>query len=167
MTRRPPRSTLFPYTTLSRSATASDLVDGGTDTVACTPASGSTFALGNTTVTCTAKDAANNTGTCSFTVTVHDTTAPTVSCPSDMVKEATSAAGAVATFTATASDLVDGGTDTVTCTPASGSTFALGNTTMTCTAKDAANNTGTCSFTEIGRASSRQRVKISAAAVSL
>src|SRR5258707_7571737 len=83
MTRRPPRSTLFPYTTLSRSATASDLVDGGTDTVACTPASGSTFAFGNTTVTCTAKDAANNTGTCSFTVTVHDTTAPVVSCTSD------------------------------------------------------------------------------------
>src|SRR5439155_236938 len=99
-----------------------------------------------TTVTCTAMDAAHNTGSCSFTVTVRDTTAPAVSCPSDIATEATSAAGAVATFTATASDLVDGATDVVTCAPASGSTFALGSTTVTCTAMDAAHNTGTCSF---------------------
>ena len=36
----------------------------------CTPASGSTFALGTTTVNCTASDAAGNTGTASFNVTV-------------------------------------------------------------------------------------------------
>src|SRR5262249_31276993 len=35
-----------------------------------TPASGSTFPLGTTTVNCTATDAAGNTATCSFTVTV-------------------------------------------------------------------------------------------------
>lgn len=39
-------------------------------TTACIPASGSTFPLGTTTVTCTATDTAGNTATCSFTVTV-------------------------------------------------------------------------------------------------
>src|SRR4030095_2512739 len=38
----------------------------------CSPASGSVFALGTTTVTCTATDAAGNLATCSFTVTSFD-----------------------------------------------------------------------------------------------
>lgn len=42
-------------------------------TVACTPASGSTFPLGATTVTCTGTDALNRTNSCSFTVTVSRT----------------------------------------------------------------------------------------------
>lgn len=50
------------------SATASDNV--GVTTSSCTPASGSTFSLGTTTVECTATDAAGNEGTDSFTVTV-------------------------------------------------------------------------------------------------
>jgi len=49
--------------------TAMDIVDG-TVAASCDKASGSTFALGSTTVTCTAKDAAGNTGTETFTVTV-------------------------------------------------------------------------------------------------
>jgi hypothetical protein len=50
-------------------ASASDLVDG-TRTVACAPASGSTFAIGTTTVACSASDAHANQQTGSFTVTV-------------------------------------------------------------------------------------------------
>jgi hypothetical protein len=42
----------------------------------CTPASGSTFPIGVTTVTCTAADAAGNTATKSFTVTIADDPAP-------------------------------------------------------------------------------------------
>jgi hypothetical protein len=38
--------------------------------VTCTPASGSTFPLGATTVTCSATDTAGNTGSSTFTVTV-------------------------------------------------------------------------------------------------
>jgi hypothetical protein len=38
----------------------------------CSPASGSTFPVGTTTVTCTATDASGNTATCSFTVSVFD-----------------------------------------------------------------------------------------------
>jgi hypothetical protein len=49
--------------------TASDLVDGSV-TVVCSPESGSTFALGITTVTCSATDAAGNKASASFTVSV-------------------------------------------------------------------------------------------------
>src|SRR6185295_3201158 len=118
----------------------------GSDAVTCSPASGSTFAIGTTTVTCSATDAHGNTGSCTFTVKVQDTTAPTVNCPANMTLEATGPAGATASFTATASDIVDG-SDAVTCSPASGSTFAIGTTTVTCSATDAHGNTGSCTFT--------------------
>jgi hypothetical protein len=121
-------------------ATAMDNIDGAI-TPTCSPTSGSLFALGTTTVNCSATDAAGNTGTGSFAVTVRDTTAPSLSnMPGDQTVEATSASGAVATYSApTATDAVTAN-PTVTCLPASGSTFALGATTVSCTAKDAANN---------------------------
>ena len=126
-------------------ATATDLVDGDV-AVICTPASGSTFSLGTTTVNCTATDEAGNTASGSFTVTVVDTTAPVLTLPADMTIEAAGPDGATATFTATATDLVDGDVAVI-CTPASGSTFALGTTTVNCTATDAAGNTASGSFT--------------------
>jgi Ca2+-binding RTX toxin-like protein len=46
--------------------------------VTCLPASGATFPLGTTTVTCTATDAAGNARTGTFPVTVRDTTPPTL-----------------------------------------------------------------------------------------
>jgi hypothetical protein len=129
------------------SPTAQDLVSGSI-VVACSPASGGTFPLGTTTVTCTATDGANNTASASFTVQVRDTTAPAFSgVPGNQTREATSAAGAVVSYTApTASDLVDGAVP-VTCSPASGSTFPLGTTTVTCTATDHAGNGASASFT--------------------
>ena len=48
---------------------AADVRDGAITPV-CTPASGSTFPLGTTTVTCTATDKAGNAGTATLTVTV-------------------------------------------------------------------------------------------------
>jgi hypothetical protein len=50
--------------------TTSATDDSGGVTVTCVPPSGSTFPIGTTTVTCTATDAANNTTSGSFTVTV-------------------------------------------------------------------------------------------------
>jgi hypothetical protein len=126
-------------------ATASDAVDGS-PAVTCTPPSGSTFSLGATTVQCSVTDAAGNTGTGSFTVTVQDTTAPTLDLPANITEEATSATGTAVSFTVTAVDAVDS-TPTVACTPPSGSTFALGTTTVNCTATDDAGNTGSGSFT--------------------
>jgi hypothetical protein len=54
---------------VSYSASAADLVDG-TVTPSCAPASGSVFAVGSTTVTCTARDTRGNQSSGSFTVTV-------------------------------------------------------------------------------------------------
>jgi HYR domain-containing protein len=54
---------------VSYSVSATDTVDG-TDSVSCAPASGSMFGFNTTTVSCSATDAAGNTATGSFTVTV-------------------------------------------------------------------------------------------------
>jgi hypothetical protein len=118
---------------------------GGAVVVACSPASGSTFPVGVTAVTCTATDTASNTSVCSFAVTVVDAEAPVVVCPADVTTKATSNAGAVVSYTApTATD--NCGAASVVCAPASGSTFGIGVTTVTCTATDTAGNTAECSF---------------------
>jgi hypothetical protein len=117
-------------------------------TLTCVPASGSTFPIGTTTVTCNAHDAqGNNAVPKSFTVTVRDTTPPTITnVPANKTVDATGPSGAVVTYTLpTATDLVDGNRP-VTCLPASGSTFPIGQTTVTCTAKDTRNNTATKTF---------------------
>jgi len=75
-----------------------------------------------------------------------DTTAPVVTVPGNQTLDATSSAGAAYTYTATAEDAYDG-TVSVSCDPASGSTFPLGTTTVTCTATDEAANPGSASFT--------------------
>lgn len=113
-------------------------------TISCTPASGSTFALGETTVTCTATNPGGSaTGT--FKVTVRDTTPPVLVLPADITAEATSASGAAVTYTTSASDIVDGSV-AVQCTPISGSTFALGTTTVSCSSSDTRGNSATDSF---------------------
>jgi hypothetical protein len=131
--------------TATFTSSAADIVDGAL-AATCLPASGSTFAIGTTTVTCSATDAHSNTGSASFTVTVQDTTDPVVTVPANMTAEATSSAGGPAVFTSSAMDIVDGAL-TTTCLPASGSIFAVGPTTVTCSAKDAHGNIGSNSFT--------------------
>ena len=130
---------------VSFASTASDAVDGA-PAVTCAPVSGTAFVIGTTTVTCTATDAHTNQGTASFTVTVRDTTAPSITVPANLTLESTGPAGAVATFTSTATDAVDGA-PAVTCAPVSGSTFALGTTTVTCSSTDAHHNTASKTFT--------------------
>jgi hypothetical protein len=102
--------------------------------VSCTPASGSTFPLGTTLVTCTATNA---TGTSSgtFNVSVVDGSGPVLDIPTDITAEATSAAGAAVTWSASATDAIDGPV-AITCTPASGSQFAFGTTLVSCSATD-------------------------------
>jgi hypothetical protein len=113
-------------------------------TISCAPASGSTFALGTTAVTCTATNpGGSDTGT--FNVTVRDTTPPVLALPLEVTAEATSAAGADVTYAVSATDLVDGSV-AVQCTPVSGSTFALGTTTVNCSSSDTRGNTATDSF---------------------
>ena len=79
-------------------------------------------------------------------VTVEDTRGPVLTLPGDLTIGATSPAGAIATFTASALDAVDGPVAVV-CAPASGSSFPIGTTTVTCTATDASGNAASGSFT--------------------
>ena len=132
---------------MTYAASANDDVDGPI-APSCAPTSESTFPLGVTTVACSAKDQAGNEAKGSFTVTVRDTTAPTISgMPADLTAEATSATGAAASWTApTATDLVDGPRP-VTCSPASGSTFPVGTATVTCSAGDTRGNADSKGFT--------------------
>lgn len=124
--------------------TATDAVDGSRP-VTCLPASGSTFPIGTTTVSCSASDLSGHSASTTFTVSVADHTAPVVTVPADVTINATGPAGASHSFTASATDNVDGSLP-ATCTPVSGSVFAFGPTTVTCTAKDVAGNTGSGSF---------------------
>jgi uncharacterized repeat protein (TIGR03803 family) len=120
--------------------------DCSTVTVVSTPASGATFPLGTTTVTSTATDAAGNSRTCMFTVTVTDTTAPIINCPASLIRSADpGACSTVVTYTASASDQCSNAT--VMCSPPSGATFSRGITTVTCTGTDGSGNTSGCNFT--------------------
>jgi hypothetical protein len=123
---------------------ATDNVDGAIAAV-CTPASGSQFALGNTGVTCTATDVAGNSAQASFTVSVEDTTAPQLTVPANIQAEATSEAGRVVDYNASAQD--DAGEPVVvSCTPASGSLFPVGTTVVVCDATDTSGNVAQAAF---------------------
>ena len=81
-----------------------------------------------------------------FAIFAHDATPPTLTVPNDIVIDATEPAGATATFAATATDTIDPA-PIVACTPPSGTLFAVGTTTVTCTATDASGNEATGAFT--------------------
>ena len=76
---------------------------------------------------------------------VGDTTPPVVTVPADITAAATSLAGADVDYVASATDN-SGVEPTLVCVPASGASFPVGTTTVTCTATDAAGNLGQGSF---------------------
>lgn len=118
---------------------------GGCGTVTCSPASGSFFLVGTTTVTCSESGGAN----CSFKVKVTDDQPPTISCPADVTQTAPpgQCTGVVSYPAPTANDNCPG--VTTSCLPPSGSIFQAGTTTVSCRATDAAGNLSlsTCTFT--------------------
>lgn len=105
--------------------------NGSTLPATCIPESGTTFPVGTSPVTCSAT---NSTGTtsASFTVTVLNTLLPVVSVPTPIVTEATGPNGSMVNFITSAID--SNGSLATTCNPASGATFPLGQSTVTCTA---------------------------------
>ena len=124
---------------------ASDAIDPA-PVITCIPPSGSTFPIGVSEVICTATDFSGNSSMGSFYVTVQDTTAPVFDPLADITREATSAAGAIVSWSPIfANDLVDGAVEAV-CTPASASQFALGTTAVTCTATDSAGRSNSAAF---------------------
>jgi HYR domain len=118
--------------------------------VSCSPASGSVFPIGTTTVTCAATDAYGNAAlSTTFTVKVNaGATLPAITgTPAGIADTATTSAGAVESWTApTAADQY-GTAVTVSCSPASGSAFPIELTTVvTCTATDSYNHTASTTF---------------------
>jgi hypothetical protein len=118
----------------------------GTSVLGTTPSITLTVPLGVHSFTLRVTDSFGALAEAVVRVTVEDTRGPVLTLPGDLTVEATSTAGAVATFSASAVDAVDGSVGVV-CTPASGSTFPIGTTTVTCTATDAAGNIGSGIFT--------------------
>ena len=118
----------------------------GSLTPSCSRASGSVFPLGTTPVTCTAQGANSSTGTLTFPVIVRDTQRPIIGNVSNVTATATSSQGAVVSFPLPAVTDAGDPNPMVTASPASGSLFPHGTTTVTVTARDASNNTATKTF---------------------
>jgi hypothetical protein len=121
------------------------------------PASGATFPIGVTSVQFTATDAASNTTSCAFTVTVNGV-APDVVCPANMtVYNDANQCSAIVSFAAT--DAVGNPASTITYSQNPDTAFAIGTTTVTATATNPVNS-DLCTFTvtvlnyEAGAASS-------------
>jgi|GEM_PF-5942955 len=99
----------------------------------------------STLITFTVTDECGNLTTASSTVTVIDTTAPSVSCPSDIVVgNDPGVCAAVVNFNVQASDLC--GTVDLALSDSSGSSFPLGTHTVFATGTDECGYTDTCSF---------------------
>ena len=113
------------------------------------PSSGSVFTVGDTDVTFTATDAAGNTGSGTFTVTVNDDEVPGVTglTPVTQSNDPGQCAAAVTYAAPTPTDNCPGATVALTSGPSSGSVFTVGDTDVTFTATDAAGNTGSGTFT--------------------
>ena len=115
------------------------------DTITLVQSPAGPYPLGDTTVTLTATDSHGLSNSCVATVTVVDTTPPVITCPDNIMTNATAPDRAMVSFSSSASDNCS--VASVTSSPASGSTFAVGDTTVTCTAIDAAGNQAACTFT--------------------
>jgi hypothetical protein len=126
----------------------------GPETVQGDSASVPVSAEGTTSVTYYATDVAGN-AEAPQTLTVRiDETAPTISA-SDVTADATGADGATVGYSASASDNLDP-SPSLSCDPASGTAFATGSTTVTCTASDGAGNSSTATFTVTVRGAADQ-----------
>jgi alpha-tubulin suppressor-like RCC1 family protein len=142
-------------------------------TVTCSPAPNTTFPIGSTPVTCTAYDAfGNSASTPPFNVHVFNPAPPVIASVPANITRTVAGPTAVTYATPIVLDQLDnpgscsscaappsaGGPPgppppcvpppvSATCTPASGSTFPLGTTTVSCTTTDAAGRSAAASFT--------------------
>jgi hypothetical protein len=123
----------------------------GVKSLTCTPASGSAFPLGLTTVTCTVVDQANLSASCTFTVTVNDQEPPTLVPPPPTVSEADAACRSSLPDVAGAAEAGDNCTPeaalVVTQQPVVGTQLSAGTHTITLQVTDQAGNSTTATTT--------------------
>ena len=122
--------------------------DSGSVTITQSPVAGTLVGLGNTVVTLTVSDAATNQATCQATITVVDVTPPSITtCATNRTINA--GANCQAAIPDLTSQVVasDCNGVTITQSPVAGTLVGLGNTVVTLTVKDAANNQATCQAT--------------------
>ncbi len=112
------------------------------DLVGCTQ-SQSTFGVGSTSVTLTCTDKTGLKSSCSATVTVADTTPPSISCPDSIVAECVDRRATVGVPISTIGDNCGGA---VVGGPNGTITFPVGTTPVTHVAQDYANNSSSCTF---------------------
>lgn len=117
--------------------------------LACSPASGTFFPLGTTTVTCTASDEAGNVATASFSVVVTDVEAPVIGSSPNITAVLPRGASTVPVSFTLPIATDNSGQVTVSCSPASGSAFGLGTTAVSCTAMDPSGNRATTTFSVV------------------
>ena len=98
---------------------------------------------GITDLSWTAVDASGNTATGTRTIRI-DRTAPALHRPTPIARPAGADGTVVVNYAAWATDA--NGTPSVSCTPASGTAFAVGNTTVQCTSTDVAGNSASGQF---------------------
>ncbi|XP_071965724.1 uncharacterized protein [Antedon mediterranea] len=121
----------------------------------CSPAPGSHFRLGETTVHCSATDAYGHRGDCTFMANVVaamgefeniTTDPPKISCPTDRMRILTNSAEGAQVFYYPATYVYAEREQLAPCSPASGSHFEVGITTVSCQAMDLLGRSDKCSF---------------------
>jgi flagellar hook assembly protein FlgD len=136
----PPAFTLPEVIIAEATSAAGAVVTFSASGATCDHASGAAYPLGDTTVTCSATNSFGTT-TVTMTIAVLDTTPPVLNLPPNIMAQ-----NHVVSYTATATDAVDGSFGAA-CSPPSGSTFPDGTTTVQCAATDAHGNSSFGSFT--------------------
>ena len=104
------------------------------------------YALGQTVITYTADDGNGNTSTCTQTLTVEDTEAPSITCPSDLTVN-TDAGLCTASSVSLGSTTSSDNCGSVVVSNNSSEPYAIGQTVITYTADDGNGNTSSCTQT--------------------
>ncbi len=119
--------------------------DGDALTISQTPPG--PYPLGSTPVVLTVIDSSGASSRCNATVTVVDTTPPTITRPADIAVTAPLGHGSIEVVYQAPTVTDNCAAASVVCSPPSGLSFPLGTTAVVCSATDASNNVVNCSFT--------------------
>jgi hypothetical protein len=116
-------------------------------TVTQSVATNTVLSVGSNQVVLAVSDAAGNVAYCTNYVLVVDPTAPTITCPADLIVSADPGQCSKSNVTWTVTASAHCGVAAVVSEPESGSTFMLGANTVTNRATDSSGNTSICTFT--------------------